>query len=191
MAVVGEAGGLNAGGSTRSITWTRSIIRLEAASHFRGLNVMDNNYRALKSWAALAAALIPLLAACGGPNANIVSVDNLLAWRTPSTNDLGSLRGMTTSKPGPLGLVISGCAEGAVVERVVIGSLAWQAGIRVGDVIVAVNNRLLLGLGLPRIVQLLSERTGSEMELTLRRPGQRELLKLRAKRALPAPEAIP
>ncbi len=152
---------------------------------------MDNDYRALKSWAALASALIPLLAARGGPNANIVSGNSLLEWHTASTNDLGSLRGMTTSKSGELGLVISRCPDGAVVERVVIGSLAWQAGIRIDDVIVAVNNRLLLGLGLPRIAQLLSERTGSEIELTLRRPGQRELLKLRPKRALPAPEAIP
>ncbi len=98
---------------------------------------------------------------------------------------------MTTAKPGELGLVISRSPEGAVVERVVIGDLAWQAGVRGGDVIVAVNKRLLLGLGLPRIAQLLREPTDSEIELTLRRPGQRELLKLKPTRALPSPEAVP
>ncbi len=42
---------------------------------------MDSNYRVLKTWAGLAAALIPLLAARGGPNANIVSVDSLRVAR--------------------------------------------------------------------------------------------------------------
>ena len=47
------------------------------------------------------------------------------------------------------------------------------------------------GLGLARIARMLHESVGSETELTLRRPGQRELLKLKTKRALPSPEVIP
>ena len=149
---------------------------------------MDGDYRALKTWAGLAATLIPLIAARGGPDTNTIPAS---IWQIPTTNHLVSQQGMTTVKPGGLGLVISGSPEGAVVERVVIGGPAWQAGVRGGDTIVAVNNRLLLGLGLPRVARLLRESAGSEIELTLRRPGQRELLKLKPKRALPLPEAIP
>lgn len=95
---------------------------------------------------------------------------------------------MTTLPPGKggwLGLVISRTPEGAVVERVDVGGLAWQAGVRNGDVIVAINGKLLAGLFLPKIAQMLREPVGSEIELTLRRPGQSDLLKAKTRRGVP------
>jgi hypothetical protein len=157
---------------------------------------MHSNYCARKTWAALAAMLIPLIAVCGGPDRNTISPGSAREWHAPPTNRLDSVNGMTsglvpfaTVKPGWLGLVISASPEGAAVEKVVIGGLAWQAGVRSGDVIVAVNNKLVLGLGLPRIAQLLREPAGSEIELTLRRPGKSELLKVKPNRVVPSPEA--
>jgi C-terminal processing protease CtpA/Prc len=93
-------------------------------------------------------------------------------------------------RPGWLGLVITGCPEGATVERVVIGGLGWQAGMHSGDVIVAINKRLLEGLGMPKITQLLREPVGSEIELTLKRAGNRELLKVKPKQTVPLPDLI-
>jgi C-terminal processing protease CtpA/Prc len=49
-----------------------------------------------------------------------------------------------------------------VVERVVIGSPAWQAGVHTGDVIIATDAIPVAGLAMPRIKQLLRGPVNSE-----------------------------
>ena len=102
----------------------------------------------------------------------------------PSKSTQSGMAPPPRGKSGWLGPVISGNPEGAVVERVDVGSLAWQAGVRNGDVIVAINEKLLAGLSLPRIAQLLREPAGSEIELTLRRSGQPDTLKAKPRRSV-------
>jgi C-terminal processing protease CtpA/Prc len=152
---------------------------------------MRHNYCGVRAWAFLAATLVSIIAVFGGPGTNSMSLSS------PSTNRLDSKKGNTsgmassvTGSPGWLGLVITGCPEGAVVERVVIGDLGWQAGMHSGDVIVAINKVPLQDLPLPRIAKLLRESAGSEIELTLKRPGQKELLKVKPKRAVPSLDII-
>jgi carboxyl-terminal processing protease len=88
-------------------------------------------------------------------------------------------------------LVISAAPEGAVVERVVIGGPAWQVGVRIGDVIVALDGRLLAGVPMLGIAQRLRGPIESEVEMTLRRAGQRELMEVKPKRAvLPPPRDV-
>lgn len=71
---------------------------------------MESDYRAFKTWAGLAATLISLIAARGGPGTNIVSSSIQGEWYAPAINPLDPLG---TVKPGDLEVVISGCSESA------------------------------------------------------------------------------
>ena len=156
---------------------------------------MHPNCSGLKTWAVLAAIILPLVARA---DSDIESSTSPPEWRGPVSSRQDSVKAMTNRPsrlmpggPGRLGLVVSGAPEGVVVERVVIGGPAWQAGVHAGDIIVAADAIPLARLAMPMVAQHLRGPVDSEVQLTLRRPGQRELLNIKPKRAVvPPPKDI-
>jgi len=105
----------------------------------------------------------------------------------PTSTMTNGVSPVTRGGPGRIGLVISTSPEGAVVERVVIGGPAWQAGMRMGDVIVEVDARPLAGVPSLGVAQLLRGPVGSEVEMTVKRAGQKAPLKVKSKRTVVPP----
>src|SRR6516164_7048152 len=111
-------------------------------------NFMSNPC-ALKIFLVLAATIFPV-AAFGGSDSTLP----MSPQERPgaASNRLDSVKSKTsfaalhvTEEGGRIGLVISGCPVGAMVERVVLGSPARLAGVRNGDTIVGADARPLAG----------------------------------------------
>ncbi len=62
--------------------------------------------------------------------------------------------------------------QGMVVTDVFPGGPADKAGVRLGDLIVGIDDRPLTGLGAPLIHQLLVRSTGNQVQLDIRREGK-------------------
>ena len=89
---------------------------------------------------------------------------------------------------GMIGAKIVDTLEGVTVSEVVTGSTAARAGIRVGDILVAVNGRA--GTGTQEMIDHIRGRLpGSELTVTLKRQNRRLELRL-ATGAYPVDEQI-
>ena len=93
-----------------------------------------------------------------------------------------------TNPPGGLGLLIGEAPEtGAVVKRVGQGAPAWQKGVREGDLIVGIDSQSVIGMPLRDIALRLRGPIGSEVNLTLSRPGSGQTLTSRRRREVVSP----
>ncbi len=70
-----------------------------------------------------------------------------------------------------VGIVIEDRAGATVITEVLEGSPAIEAGLRAGDVILAVDGAPTGGLSLERVSQMIRGAEGSEVALTIQRPG--------------------
>ncbi|MCL6547788.1 MAG: S41 family peptidase [Alicyclobacillus sp.] len=83
-----------------------------------------------------------------------------------------------------IGVLVKKGPDGAVIVSVNPGSPAEKGGLRAGDVIVRVNGRSLAGMSLDEVSHLITGPTGTPVELTVRRPGNRgRLFRFRIVRA--------
>lgn len=96
------------------------------------------------------------------PHSTVVSAK---AWEesTKATQD-GSFQG--------IGAVLTQRGEETIVETPMEDQPAFQAGVRAGDVIVAVDGRTVGGLPLHRVVKRIRGPKGTPVTLTLRRLGE-------------------
>jgi C-terminal processing protease CtpA/Prc len=70
-----------------------------------------------------------------------------------------------------------------LVRGVTPGSPAEAAGLKSGDLIVEVNRKSLLGVPLGQAVETIRGFTGTGLELTIRRPGESNVLHTTIRRA--------
>lgn len=75
-----------------------------------------------------------------------------------------------------VGVVIEDRSGETVITQVLEDSPASEAGLRGGDVIIAVDGASTAGLSLEQISQMIRGTEGTDVVLTLRRPGQAESL---------------
>ncbi len=96
------------------------------------------------------------------PHSNVVSAK---AWEeaTKSTTD-GSFEG--------IGAVLTQRGDDTIVETPMEDQPAFKAGVRAGDIIVAVDGRLVGGLPLHRVVKRIRGTKGTPVVLTMRRLGE-------------------
>jgi S1-C subfamily serine protease len=109
-------------------------------------------------------------------------------WRG-SGAELPRVITVVTNPSGGIGLLIGEAQGGVAVKRVVTGTPAWQAGVREGDLIVAIDSQPTGESRLHDIALRLRGQIGSEVDLTLSRTGQAQTFKVKLRREEVKPPA--
>lgn len=115
-------------------------------------------FRLAKAWIAAAQGYLASL----DPHSTIISA---AAWEesTRTTTD-GSFEG--------IGAVLTQKGDETIIETPMEGQPAYKAGLRAGDVIVAVGKQPISGLDLHKVVKKIRGPKGTTVELTIRRLGE-------------------
>jgi len=98
--------------------------------------------------------------------------------------ELRHLEEETEGRYGGIGAVLESRQGKVVIQSVIPGSPADLEGLKAGDVIVAVGGEKLAGMTLDQAVKLIRGEPGTEVELSIERPGLPTLLRIKIKRAL-------
>ena len=109
-------------------------------------------------------------------NGVLQSLDPYSAYMSPETFE--SMRTETSGEFGGLGIEVS--MEAGVVKVIspLDESPAYEAGVKAGDYIVKINNHQVQGKTLSEAVDLMRGPVGSDIEITVRRRGERKALVL-------------
>ena len=107
-------------------------------------------------------------------NGVLQSLDPYSAYMSPET--IESMRTETSGEFGGLGIEVS--MEAGVVKVIspLDESPAYEAGVKAGDYIVKINNHQVQGKTLSQAVDLMRGPVGSDIEITVRRRGERKAL---------------
>ena len=107
-------------------------------------------------------------------NGVLQSLDPYSAYMSPETFE--SMRTETSGEFGGLGIEVS--MEAGVVKVIspLDESPAYEAGVKAGDYIVKINNHQVQGKTLSEAVDLMRGPVGSDIEITIRRRGERKAL---------------
>ena len=107
-------------------------------------------------------------------NGVLQSLDPYSAYMSPETFE--SMRTETSGEFGGLGIEVS--MEAGVVKVIspIDESPAYEAGVKAGDYIVKINNHQVQGKTLSEAVDLMRGPVGSDIEITVRRRGERKAL---------------
>ena len=107
-------------------------------------------------------------------NGVLQSLDPYSAYMSPETFE--SMRTETSGEFGGLGIEVS--MEAGVVKVIspLDESPAYEAGVKAGDYIVKINNHQVQGKTLSEAVDLMRGPVGSDIEITVRRRGERKAL---------------
>ena len=94
----------------------------------------------------------------------------------PNEND-EELRQMATGKYAGIGSIIrfNRKEDRAVISEPYEGTPSQRAGVRAGDVIMAVDGKDVKGMGTPKVSEMLRGEAGTTFELQVKRPGEKEL----------------
>ncbi len=98
--------------------------------------------------------------------------------------ELRHLEEETEGRYGGIGAVLESREGRVVIQSVIPGSPADLEGLRPGDAIVAVGDKRLAGMSLDQAVKLIRGEPGTEVELSIERPGVSTLLRIKIKRAM-------
>ncbi len=104
------------------------------------------------------------------------SIDEMLKTLDPYTvyipeSELEDLQLLTTGEYGGIGSLIRSSGEYAVISEVYQNFPADRANLKTGDLIVAVDGKSTRGLDLSKISDLLKGLPGTQLEITVQRPG--------------------
>ena len=107
-------------------------------------------------------------------NGVLQSLDPYSAYMSPETFE--SMRTETSGEFGGLGIEVS--MEAGVVKVIspLDESPAYEVGVKAGDYIVKINNHQVQGKTLSEAVDLMRGPVGSDIEITVRRRGERKAL---------------
>ena len=107
-------------------------------------------------------------------NGVLQSLDPYSAYMSPESFD--SMRTETSGEFGGLGIEVS--MEAGVVKVIspLDESPAYEAGVKAGDYIVKINEHQVQGKTLSEAVDLMRGPVGSDIEITVRRIGERKAL---------------
>jgi len=104
------------------------------------------------------------------------SIDEMLKTLDPYTvyipeSELEDLQLLTTGEYGGIGSLIRSSGDYAVISEVYQNFPADRANLRTGDLIVAVDGKSTRGLDISKISDLLKGLPGTQLEITVQRPG--------------------
>lgn len=104
------------------------------------------------------------------------SIDEMLKTLDPYTvyipeSELEDLQLMTTGEYGGIGSLIRTSGEYAVISEVYENFPADRAGLKTGDLIISVDGKSTRGLDVSKISDLLKGLPGTQLEVTVQRPG--------------------
>jgi carboxyl-terminal processing protease len=94
-----------------------------------------------------------------------------------SENEMGQLKFITTGEYGGIGAIIRSREEGTVIIEPYEGMPAAIAGLKAGDVILAIDAVNTSGLPSDRVSELLKGIPNTKTTIQVRRPGEKKLLK--------------
>src|SRR6476660_1489161 len=109
------------------------------------------------------------------------AIDGMLAALDPHSSyveasDFDQLKTTTDGNYGGLGLTVS-VEDGAVkVIAPTEDTPAWRAGVKAGDYITHINGELMYGLSLDEAVEKMRGDPGSQIKITVVRPGRDKTL---------------
>ncbi len=118
----------------------------------------------------------------------VSSLDPFSAFLTPK--EYRSFIGETEGKFGGVGIEITLDKGRPVVITPLVGTPAYKAGIKPGDVIIAVDGKDTLGKSLIEVVNMIRGPVGTEVELTIMRKGLERPIKLRIRRGIIRIESV-
>jgi len=90
----------------------------------------------------------------------------------------------TSGKFGGLGIEIAAAEGGIRVVAPIEDTPAWRAGIKAGDIIIKIDDKLVRGMSLPGAVQLMRGKPGTAIVLTIFRKGEHGPLTFKIVRAV-------
>ena len=104
------------------------------------------------------------------------SIDEMLKTLDPYTvyipeSELEDLQLLTTGEYGGIGSLIRNSGDYAVISEVYENFPADRANLKAGDLIIAVDGVSTRGLGVSKISDLLKGLPGTQLEITIHRPG--------------------
>jgi len=107
------------------------------------------------------------------------SIDEMLKTLDPYTvyipeSELEDLQLLTTGEYGGIGSLIRSSGEYAVISEVYQNFPADRANLKTGDLIVAVDGKSTRGLDVSKISDLLKGLPGTQLEITIQRPGMNQ-----------------
>ncbi len=123
-------------------------------------------------------------------------IDEMLMSLDPYTNyiaadDIESYRIMTTGEYSGIGAVVERMDGVSTVVMPYEGFAAYEAGLRAGDEIHAVNGVSLAGKTQEEVRYLMKGQSNSEIVLTVKRFGQSEMFEVKVKREKIAVDSVP
>ncbi len=90
----------------------------------------------------------------------------------------------TTGKFGGLGIEIAAAQGGIRVVAPIEDTPAWRAGVKAGDIIIKIDDKLVRGMSLPEAVKLMRGKPGASVVLTIFRKGEHGPLTFKIVRAV-------
>ena len=78
----------------------------------------------------------------------------------------------TTGQFGGLGIEISSAQGGILVVAPIEDTPAWRAGVKAGDIIIRIDDKLTRDMSLPEAVKLMRGKPGTSITLTIFRKGE-------------------
>lgn len=124
------------------------------------------------------------------------SITSMLKELDPYTNfypedDIEDYRTMATGKYNGIGATVSNVYGDHTVVMIYEGSPADKAGIKIGDVFSKINGVSLAGKDSEQLGRLLKGQTDTEVDLTIKRFGQKKPIDLSVKRAVVKTPNVP
>ncbi|AWV99112.1 S41 family peptidase [Arcticibacterium luteifluviistationis] len=124
------------------------------------------------------------------------SITSMLKELDPYTNfypedDIEDYRTMATGKYNGIGATVSNVYGDHTVVMIYEGSPADKGGIKIGDVFTEINGVSLAGRDSEQLGRLLKGQTDTEVDLTIKRYGQKKPLELSVKRAVVKTPNVP
>lgn len=124
------------------------------------------------------------------------SITSMLKELDPYTNfypedDIEDYRTMATGKYNGIGATVSNVYGDHTVVMIYEGSPADKAGIKIGDVFSKINGVSLTGKDSEQLGRLLKGQTDTEVDLTIKRFGQKKPIDLSVKRAVVKTPNVP
>jgi carboxyl-terminal processing protease len=116
-----------------------------------------------------------------------VGIDAMLDHLDPYTNyisesEMEGFRYITEGKYNGIGATVQKIGDYPVITEIYENCPAFKAGLKTADVLVSVDGQSAKGKGSDELYDIMKGAPGTEMEISVRRPGESKDLKIKLKR---------
>ncbi len=116
-----------------------------------------------------------------------IGIDAMLDHLDPYTNyisesEMEGFRYITEGKYNGIGATVQKIGDYPVITEIYENCPAFKAGLKTADVLVSVDGQSAKGKGSDELYDIMKGAPGTEMEISVRRPGESKELKIKLKR---------